>query len=286
MNFDIKDLKSWANRNDVVELSVAGFFGNSLLEIDNEIRRYNKGEKDHLHMLYQISDNGCCCFGYATYFTDTGAFSGTNNFAFFLPLDAVKKEIKMNFDIKDVKSWSNRYDVKIGDEGYFFYDIDKLRNFENECIKPVKSKLSAIRDNYAPCFQIDNGHDGYNVFPFFLPLDAVKNDKSKKKYRPFKDAYEIYKFLVNPSFKRKVFSDKLLLNLPITWRKKDTSNFTTTELITSVEDSVIDGCQLTSINNKELEYWFNNYEIEINGEWQPFGAVEDCTGAVEDCVGQ
>ena len=188
MNFDIKDLKSWANRNDVVELSVAGFFGNSLLEIDNEIRRYNKGEKGHSHMLYQISDNGCCCFGYATYFADTGAFSGTNNFAFFLPLDKVKVE---------------------------------------------------------------------------------------KRYRPFKDAYEIYKFLVNPSLKRKVFSDKLLLNLPITWRKKDTSNFTTTELITTVEVSVIDDYHLTSINGKELEYWFNNYEIEINGEWQPFGAVEN-----------
>ena len=142
-------------------------------------------------MLYQISDNGCFCFGYATYFADTGAFSGTNNFAFFLPLDKVKVE---------------------------------------------------------------------------------------KRYRPFKDAYEIYKFLVNPSLKRKVFSNKLLLNLPITWRKKDTSNFTTTELITSVEVSVIDGCQLTSINNKELKDWFNDYEIEINGEWQPFGAVEDCTG--------
>lgn len=92
MNFDIKDLKSWANRHDVGPLSVTGFFGNSLLEIDNEIRRYNKGEKDRLHMLYQISDNGCCCFGYATYFSDTGAFSGTNNFAFFLPLDKVKKD--------------------------------------------------------------------------------------------------------------------------------------------------------------------------------------------------
>ena len=191
MNFDIKDLKSWTNRNDVVELSVAGFFGNSLLEIDNEIRRYDKGEKGHLHMLYQISDNGCCCFGYATYFSDTGAFSGTNNFAFFLPLDKVKVE---------------------------------------------------------------------------------------KRYRPFKDAYEFYKFLVNPSLTRKDFSNKLLLNLSITLRIKYTSNFTTTELITSVEDSVIVGCQLTSINNKELEYWFNNYEIEINGEWVPFGAVENCTG--------
>lgn len=144
-------------------------------------------------MLYQISDNGCFCFGYATYFADTGAFSGTSNFAFFLPLDAVKK------------------------------------------------------------------------------------DKPKKKYRPFKDAYEFYKFLVNPSLARKVFNNKLLLNLPITWRKKDTSNFTTTEIITSVEVAVIDGCQLTSINGKELKYWFNNYEIEINGKWQPFG-VEDCTG--------
>ena len=98
MNFDIKDVKSWANRHDVETLSVTGFitgfFGNSLLEIDNEIRRYNKGEKGHLHELYQISDNGCFCYGYATYFANTGAFSGTNNFAFFLPLDKAKAEKK------------------------------------------------------------------------------------------------------------------------------------------------------------------------------------------------
>lgn len=25
----------------------------------------------------------------------------------------------MNFDIKDMKSWANRHDVKIGDKGYF-----------------------------------------------------------------------------------------------------------------------------------------------------------------------
>ena len=93
MSFDIKDLKSWANRHDVETksvTSVTGFFGNSLSEIDDEIKRYNNGEKDRLHELYQISDNGCYCFGYALYFADTGAFAGTNNFAFFLPLDAVK----------------------------------------------------------------------------------------------------------------------------------------------------------------------------------------------------
>lgn len=92
MNFDVKDLKSWANRHDVKIKAVTGFFGNSLSEIDNEIRRYNKGEKDRLHELYKISDNGCYCFGYAMYFADTGAFGGTQTFAFFLPLDAVKKD--------------------------------------------------------------------------------------------------------------------------------------------------------------------------------------------------
>lgn len=92
MKFDIKDVKSWANRDDVHTLSDAGFFGNSLSEIDDEIKRYKNGEKDRLHELYQVSDNGCFCFGYAVYFADTGAFSGTNNFAFFLPLDAVKKD--------------------------------------------------------------------------------------------------------------------------------------------------------------------------------------------------
>ena len=92
MNFNIKDVKSWANRHDVKTLSVTGFFGNSLSEIDDEIKRYNNGDKDRLHELYMISDNGCYCFGYALYFADTGTFGGTNNFAFFLPVDAVKKD--------------------------------------------------------------------------------------------------------------------------------------------------------------------------------------------------
>ena len=38
------------------------------------------------------------------YFADTGAFGGTNNFGFFLPVDAVKEEKKYRAckDIRDV----------------------------------------------------------------------------------------------------------------------------------------------------------------------------------------
>ena len=177
----------------------------------------------------------------------------------------------MNFDIKDVKTWNNRDNVEVGDKGYFANDIHFLDDIVS---MNLIGAIEEIDENGVLCFK----KNGAKNFGFFLPLDAVKKDKPKKKYRPFKDAYELYKFLVNPSLSRKDFSNKLLLNLSITLRIKYISNFTTTELITSVEDSVIDGCQLTSINNKELEYWFNNYEIEINGEWQPFGAVKNCTG--------
>lgn len=104
MKFDIKDVKSWANRHDVHTLSDVGFFGNSLSEIDDEIKRYNNGEKDCLHEMYQVSDNGCYCFGYAVYFADTGAFGGTNNFAFFLPLDAVKEEKPKEKKYRPLKS--------------------------------------------------------------------------------------------------------------------------------------------------------------------------------------
>lgn len=44
--------------------------------------------------------------------------------------------IKMNFDVKDVKSWANRHDVKVGDEGYLSDDISTLRNKKDA--KPTK----------------------------------------------------------------------------------------------------------------------------------------------------
>lgn len=37
----------------------------------------------------------------------------------------------MEFDIKDVKSWYNRHDVKKGDEGYFADSIEELKTEDN-----------------------------------------------------------------------------------------------------------------------------------------------------------
>ena len=175
----------------------------------------------------------------------------------------------MKFDVKDVKSWANRKDVKIGAEGYFCHDINKLINNENEYIKPVKSKLSAIRDNYATCFQIDNGRDGDNVFPFFLPLDAVKKEK---KYRPFKDLYEFYDFLSISPFKKENFHNEYLLKFSFTYREKILPQIATMTIITRIDVGLDNDPFSIFINKKDLKDWFDNFEIMNNkGEWVPFG---------------
>lgn len=184
MKFDIKDVKSWANRDDVHTLSDAGFFGNSLSEIDDEIKRYNNGEEDRLHELYQVSDNGCCCFGYALYLADTGAFGGTNNFAFFLPLDAVKKEkkyrpIKNMAELADIMYGEDRQRgaISTGDLMTLERKKDRFRfrilitqlEYENDL------QLVSINDK-----TLKNLFDDYNVMnvnEIFVPFGVeVKND--------------------------------------------------------------------------------------------------------------
>ena len=77
----------------------------------------------------------------------------------------------MNFDIKDVKSWANRHDVKVGDEGYFADNIEELKTENNRT-----RMIAEILDDHAFCFRTPT-----NRYSFFLPLEAVKEDKPKKK---------------------------------------------------------------------------------------------------------
>ena len=188
MNFDVKDVKSWSNRHDVKTLSVTGFFGNSLSEIDDEIKRYNNGEEDCLHELYMISDNGCFCFEYALYFADTGAFSGTNNFA------------------------------------------------------------------------------------FFLPLDAVKEDKPKKRYRPFKSLYEFYIFLSHSPIPKEEFNQNMLLGEVFTYREKKAPRYAHTVVINRIDFDLANEPCLPDIEGRNLGLWFDFSEImNDDGDWQPFG---------------
>lgn len=179
----------------------------------------------------------------------------------------------MKFDIKDLKTWSNRHDVKVGDKGYFFHEIDILLGSESECLKPVKGVLSSLRNNYSKCFKIELGHDDDDVFEFFLPLNAVKEDKSKeKKYRPFKDLYEFYKFLSISPFTKKEFRNEFLLKFSFTYREKTVPQIASTVAITRIDVGLDNDPCSTYINGKDLKYWFDDFEfMNSKGEWVPFG---------------
>ena len=180
----------------------------------------------------------------------------------------------MNFDVKDVKSWANRKDVKIGAEGYFCHDINKLRNNENEYIKPVKSKLSAIRDNYATCFQIDNGRDGDNVFPFFLPLDKVKKEYTcdfnalpldDVKYRACKDIRDVMKLLDKEEHGNNLVGTIIHIRHKIT-ETTETAMITNVQRRSDGEYHLIFGNAGYTLNDL-----FDCIDILINGKYQPFG---------------
>lgn len=161
----------------------------------------------------------------------------------------------MKFDVKDVKSWYNRHDVKVGDEGYFADEIEELKTENNRT-----RMIAEILDDHAFCFRTPT-----NRYSFFLPLDAVKEDKPKKKYRPFKNLNEIQSVLCGGDVTKYALFD---VGTHLTVRHKDERNREQVILITSIE--YMDG-YLYLINDRGLDEWFNNFELLVNDTWVHFG---------------
>lgn len=174
----------------------------------------------------------------------------------------------MNFDIKDVKSWYNRHDVKVGDKGYFFNIIQKT--LDNSFKRGIITKINNDR---ADCFV---GAFDYPVwdYNFFLPVDVVENEK---KYRPFKDLYEFYNFLSISPFTKKDFHNEYLLRFSFTYREKAVLQIATMAVITRIDFGLDNDPHSTFVNRRGLKDWFDNYELMNNkGEWVPFGVeIED-----------
>lgn len=165
----------------------------------------------------------------------------------------------MNFDIKNIKSWSNRHDVKVGDEGYFcnhISDLYDMRDIES-------TKIERIYDNQASCFSSTAFYGNYS---FFLPLNAVKENKPKEKgYRPFRTIAEVDELLAKDSVKHYCYvgSDLYL-------RYKVYPNITKHIEITNLEVDTNTN-ELRFINGFTPRHLTENYDIKIAGRWLPFG---------------
>lgn len=172
----------------------------------------------------------------------------------------------MKFDLKDVKSWANRHDVKVGDEGYFADNIEELKTNNRTRM------IAEILDDHAFCFRTP-----INRYSFFLPLEAVKEDKPKeKKYRPFKNLYEFYQFLsFNSHITEEDFTPVMLLDLYFKYREKKALRVASTIVINRIDVDLKGICE-PNIEGRNLGLWFDYAEImNDDGEWQPFGVEEN-----------
>ena len=168
----------------------------------------------------------------------------------------------MNFNAKDVKSWANIRELKVGDKGYFFNSISSFRGLNIDRVQCGKIKY--MDKNWGRCFKSDL--DAFNSYFFFLPLNAVKVDKPKeKKYRSFKSLNEIQSVLCGGDVTKYAFFD---VGTHLTVRRKDERNREQVILTTSIEYK--DG-HLYLINHRRLDEWFNNFELLVNDAWVHFG---------------
>lgn len=175
----------------------------------------------------------------------------------------------MNFNIKDVKSWANRHDVKVGDVGFVACDFNTL--LTNKATLVTKATIKDIDNNDSRCF-LAQPLNGKVIFQygFFLPVDAVKEDKQKeKKYRPFKTIseleYELNKGNRNVHQFLSVGNDIFIRN------KNQITHLIITRIDIDAETN-----EVINVNGMSPIFLFNNYEIRVGAEWLPFGVeVED-----------
>lgn len=70
----------------------------------------------------------------------------------------------MNFDIKDVKTWKDRHDVKVGDVGYVTCDFNTFL-LTTKVALVTKATVKDIDDNDSRCF-LAQPLDGKVVFHY------------------------------------------------------------------------------------------------------------------------
>lgn len=97
-------------------------------------------------------------------------------------------------------------------------------------------------------------------FCFFLPLEAVKEDKPKeKKYRPFESLEEL----------KELFDDEHFgVGYIICLREKEI-NVITKVMITSIIHE--ETGQLICLNGCDVKKLFKCFEVKVGHEWLPFG---------------
>jgi hypothetical protein len=179
----------------------------------------------------------------------------------------------MKINNGDIFSWSNCNDVKIGQMGYFAFDIEEL-NDKVENTEPME--LVDIDSKSGTPFQAYED-EKIEYYPFFLPFEKVEN------YRPFKNLLEFYKVALNPNYEEPLIDDEeglkaiieyLIVGQVIRIKRIGSDEYIPrSHLITCA--SYKDNSIYLSDDYCTLKYLLEHYKLYKNGEWVPFGVEKE-----------
>lgn len=186
------------------------------------------------------------------------------------------------FDKKDLITWFNRDQAEVGKEYYF---ADSLSDIQNRVNGKYKFKLRSIDENRVnQPFECDDRTGFY--WACILPEDKVIEKESEKKFRPLKNIKEMYELIFDIARNSEIFGigDKseeqciyeLISDCILHLKSKRFGDeyFTAIRGICKNED-----IQILINSSFTFEELFDEFEIELNCKWVPFGISDEDTVA-------
>ena len=147
----------------------------------------------------------------------------------------------------------------------------------------LKNVISTLVDYHEDAEELDNLGGIPNRWPDDLvlleaELNELKELTEKKTYRPCKNIKEFYELVFNTKSKADTeFYINELLGVDIHLRDKETETeyFTTISAITKDINDYVKVVVSPIFNYLSFTDLFNKYEIEVEGEFRPFGVTDE-----------
>lgn len=175
------------------------------------------------------------------------------------------------FDKKDLITWFNCDKAIVGNKYYFSNTVYGMQfGIKNNSVHTLIRIDESLIDTP---FVFEN-EVGECYSSCALPVDLVTE---KKTYRPCKTIKEFYELIFNTKSKANYkFYFEELLGTIIHFRNKETETeyFTTISTITKDRTDCI-RVFLPLKGYHSFKDFFEEYEIEVNGEFKPFGVTDE-----------
>ena len=175
------------------------------------------------------------------------------------------------FDKKDLITWVNCDKAIVGEKYYFSNTVHGMQfRIKNNSVHTLIRVDESLIDNP---FVFEN-EVGECYSACALPVESVKEEKT---FRPCKTIREFYELVFNTKSKADYkFYFEELLGAIIHFRNKETETeyFTT---ISAITKDINDYVKVVVSPKGYLSFTdlFNKYEIEVEGEFRPFGVTDE-----------